>query len=129
MSRKARLYLLRDKLIERARDAPNTVSKSRGIAKRFEEHAKEYFTFIDVDYVSPSNNFAEISVRGFVIDRKIRYFSQSMLGIYVVEALRSILDTLKLKGMDKKKFLVEALTAASKREPLPSLAYPGQEVD
>jgi hypothetical protein len=52
-----------------------------------------------------------------------------MLGIYVIEALRSILDTLKLKGMDKKKFLVEALTVASKREPLPSLAYPGQKVD
>jgi predicted RNA-binding Zn-ribbon protein involved in translation (DUF1610 family) len=127
--RKGKLYRLCDELTEHALSGPDTVSKSRGIAKRFATHGKYYFTFLEKDFVPPTNNNAEQSLRGVVIARKTQFFSQSRGGLCFTEVFRSLLGTIKLKGLNARDFLVSAMTAVSEGKPLPSLTRLGETVD
>jgi hypothetical protein len=126
----AKLHVLREQLTAHAPTAPKECSKARGIAKRFKEHPDYYFVFLDCPGVPPTNNFAEISLRGTVVlDRKVSYGSRSRSGNRFLETFWTLFSTAKLLGVKPTAFIEEALRAASEGRPLPSLLNPGKSVD
>jgi hypothetical protein len=126
---RAKLSHIKESLISHALNPPENCDKGKAIAKRFEEFANFYFTFLDNPGISPSNNLAEISLRGPVINRKISYFSQSLKGIWFRETTWTIANTLKVRKENIQDFFTKALTSYFENNLLPSLANPGQFVD
>ncbi|MDR2667188.1 MAG: hypothetical protein LBB34_03740 [Holosporales bacterium] len=73
---------------------PADCPKAKDIAARFMKNPNDYFTFIDTPGVNPTNNNAEIALRGGpVLHRKISYGSQSIRGICFSETLWTITET------------------------------------
>jgi transposase len=122
------LFRIRDGLQAHALTGPQHCSKSRGIAERFRTLGRYYFTFLEIPGIQPTNNDAERILRGIVIERKMGFFTQSLTGICYIEVIQSILDTLRINGVNVKEYFVNSLTAGSEGKPLPSVVNPGQEV-
>jgi transposase len=79
------------------------------------------WTFVEVDGVEPTNNRAERGLRGAVIYRKVSLGSQSEPGERFAERMLSVSQTCRLQRRSLFGFLVEAVTAASRASPAPSL--------
>jgi transposase len=103
--------------------------KASGISKRFKENPQYYFTFYYHPESSPTNNYAEQSVRRVVIERKISCGTQSLMGIFSSETFWTLTSTLILLNMNGLDFFNKALTAHLLGKPLPSLVNPGGTVD
>jgi hypothetical protein len=126
----AKLSGLRERLTSHALTAPPECPKARGIARRFRDNPDYYFVFPDCPGVPPTNNPAEISIRGTVVnDRKVSYGPRGRRGIRFLETFWTLFTTMNLLGVDPTAFLEEALRAASEGRPLPSLLNPGKAVD
>lgn len=80
----------------------------------YRKHANRMYHWAKDRSVPADNNFAERSLRGLVIARKVSFGSQSDEGALTRETLMSILHTLKLRGLhvrERFKTTLDALAA------------------
>ena len=80
------------------------------------------WTFTEIDGVEPTNNAAERGLRGAVIYRKLSLGSQSEGGERFAERMLSVSQTCRLQRRSLFGYLIEALVAAARGSPAPSLA-------
>ena len=91
------------------------------LARRFEDHANEYFRFVTLPRVDPTNNAAEQDERFVVIDRHITQGTRSESGNRWCERVWTVTATCARKGQSVFDFLFRALTASFENRPAPSL--------
>jgi transposase len=92
------------------------------LAKRLSRHRDELFTFLDRPEATPDNNFAERQIRPAVILRKNSQCNRSERGAATQAVLMSIYRTLKLRGLDPRAEIEQALRQWSRSgqlSPLP----------
>ncbi|MCA1700679.1 MAG: IS66 family transposase [Actinobacteria bacterium] len=80
------------------------------------------FTFVTVDGVQPTNNAAERSLRGPVIQRKLSHGTRSRDGERFLERALSASVTCRLQRRSLYTYLSELLIAHPRGDPLPTLA-------
>lgn len=96
---------------------------ARRLTKRLRKHAEHLFTFLDYAEVPFENNLAERQIRPAVVLRKNSQSNRSDRGAATQGALMSIYQTLKLRGLDPTKTIVDALrthVATGRLPPLPT---------
>jgi transposase len=79
------------------------------------------WTFVDVEGLEPTNNFAEQLLRHAVIWRKTSFGTQTSAGSRFVERILTAVTTLKLQKRNVLDFLTDALDAYRHGQPSPSL--------
>jgi transposase len=67
--------------------------------------------FLDDPAVPPTNNAAERALRGFVIRRKLSYFTRSGRGLRFIEHTFSTVQTCRLQGRNVFDYMTQALSA------------------
>jgi transposase len=95
---------------------------TRGMARNLLKLWPALWTFADHKGVEPTNNHAERALRGSVIYRKLSLGSQSEQGERRIERLLSVHTTCRLQRLPLHHYLVDALTAHSRDDPVPLLA-------
>jgi transposase len=96
---------------------------ARRLTKRLERYQEYLFTFLDYPYVPHDNNFGERQIRPAVILRKNSQSNRSDRGAATQAVLMSVYRTLRLRGLEPTKTVVEALKTyliTGKLPPLPS---------
>jgi transposase len=83
--------------------------QARRLIKRLKRHRGDLFTFLDHEGVPFDNNHAEREVRPAVIIRKNSYGNRSEVGADAQAVLMTIFRTLKQRGHQPMKTIVEAL--------------------
>jgi len=79
------------------------------LARRIETYLTEFFVFLDVDGLDPTNNHAERQLRSAVITRKISCGSRSDNGARRHSIIASIFATAKQHGLDFCSLVVQAI--------------------
>jgi transposase len=102
------------------RSVPHTAAASN-LARRFEDHANEYFRFITLPRLDPTNNAAEQDERFVVIDRHITQGTRSESGNRWCERIWTVTATCARQERSVFDFLFHALTASFENRPTPSL--------
>ena len=100
------------------------VPNSKGalnLRRRFENHANEYFRFITVAGVAPTNNSAERDERFLVIDRQITQGTRSESGNQWCERIWTVVATCTRRKQSVFAFLLRSITASIQGTPAPSL--------
>ncbi len=82
---------------------------TRRLTKRLRKHAEYIFTFLDYDHVPHDNNFGERQIRPAVILRKNSQSNRSDRGAATQAVLMSVYRTLRLRGLNPTKTIVDAL--------------------
>lgn len=95
--------------------------QARRLVKRLRRHEAELFTFLDQPGVPFDNNLAERSIRPAVILRKNSYGNRSGQGADVQAILMTVSFTLKKRGHNPVKVVVQALAEYLKTGTLPPL--------
>jgi transposase len=95
---------------------------TRGIARNLLKIWPALWTFADHKDVEPTNNHAERALRGSVIYRKLSLGTQSDNGEQRIERLLSVHTTCRLQHRPLHGYLVDALTAHTRGNPVPLLA-------
>src|SRR5215207_10115757 len=95
---------------------------TRGMARNLLKVWPALWTFADHNGVQPTNNHAERALRGSVIYRKLSLGTQSTDGERRIERLLSVHTTCRLQRRPLHDYLVDALRAASRGDPVPLLA-------
>ena len=95
--------------------------KTAGTCRHILRFEPALWTFIDVEGIEPTNNFAERQVRPAVLWRKGSFGTQSQSGSRFVESLMTVVATLKLQNRNPFDYLVAAIDAANFGKPAPSL--------
>jgi transposase len=95
---------------------------TRGMARNLLKVWPALWTFADHKSVQPTNNHAERALRGSVIYRKLSLGTQSDDGERRIERLLSIHTTCRLQHRPLHDYLVNAITAHSRGDPVPLLA-------
>jgi transposase len=95
---------------------------TRGIARNLLKIWPALWTFANHNRAQPTNNHAERALRGAVIYRKLSLGSQSDDGERRIEALLSIHTTCRLQRRPLHDYLVNALSAHNRGDPVPLLA-------
>ena len=116
-SRRALLDRRRDELLATPWDNVN----ARRLVKRLRRYCDALFTFLDHADVPSDNNRAEREIRPAVIIRKNSLGNRSATGAQVQAILMSIYRTLKLRGHEPLKTLVNALKHYVRTGSLPPL--------
>ena len=96
-------------------------AEAHNVARRFAEHANEYFRFMTVARVDPTNNAAEQDERFVVIDRHITQGTRSESGNRWSERIWTVTTTCARQGRSVMDFLYRALLASFENRPAPSL--------
>jgi len=94
-----------------------TAGTCRDILKR----EPALWTFIDVEGVEPTNNFAEQKIRPGVLWRNSSFGTQSETGSRFVERIMTVVSTLKQQKRNLLDYLTEACQAANDERPAPTL--------
>jgi hypothetical protein len=94
-----------------------TAGTCRDILKR----EAALWTFVDVDGVEPTNNFAEQKIRSGVLWRKSSFGTQSEAGSRFVERIMTVVSTLKQQKRNLLDYLTQACESANDGRPAPSL--------
>jgi len=102
-------------------DQGNLSPKSATLAKRLRKHNAAIFRFLFDPAVPPTNNAAERSIRGSVIDRRITQGSRSAMGRQWNGRIWTALDTCRKQSRSAWQFLQTALSAHYFQSPAPSL--------
>jgi len=95
---------------------------ARRLIKRLRRHREDLLTFLYQDNVPFDNNHAERSIRPAVIIRKNSYGNRSEKGVDCQAVLMSVLRTLKQRGHDPIRTVVQAIEqylATGEFPPLP----------
>jgi transposase len=95
---------------------------TRGIARNLLKVWPALWTFAEHRGIEPTNNHAERALRGAVIYRKLSLGTQSQDGERRIERLLSVHTTCRLQRRPLHDYLVSALAAASRGDPVPLLA-------
>jgi transposase len=103
-----------------ARRAP-TASEAQNIAKRFRKHGDQYFTFLDVSGIEPTNNGPERQIRFLAIDRKITQGTRGESGRRWCERIWTVLATCAQQSHSAFDFLNRSIIAYFTGQPFPSL--------
>jgi transposase len=94
-----------------------TAGTCRDILKR----EAALWTFVDVEGVEPTNNFAEQKIRPGVLWRKSSFGTQSETGSRFVERMMTVVSTLKQQKRNLPGYLTQACEAANDGRPAPTL--------
>ena len=95
---------------------------TRGMARNLLKIWSALWTFADHNGVEPTNNHAERALRGSVIYRKLSFGSQSERGERRIERLLSAHTTCRLQQRSLHAYLIDALSAHTRGDPVPLLA-------
>jgi len=117
----ARRCVLVDQRLTAMIETPWQHDDARRLVKRLRRHRDDLFTFLDKPGVPPDNNHAERSIRPAVIIRKNSHGNRSDRGADTQAVLMSIHRTLKQRGHDPLKTIVEALRNSLLTGQLPPL--------
>jgi transposase len=111
-------------VLKRARRAPSR-SEAQNIAQRFRDYPANYFTFLKVPGVEPTNNSMEQRIRFVAIDRKITQGTRGERGRRWCERMWTVLATCVQRGRSAFQFLYQSIMAYfSGRAPPSLLAIP-----
>ena len=91
------------------------------LATAFFEHWEKLFTFLEHENVEPTNNFAERTLRLFVLIRKITYGNRSATGEIALARLLTVTQTCKLQQRSPLEYLLAAVHCHRRGQPAPSL--------
>ena len=119
-SRRARLAIRLQELI----DTDWNNAHAKRLIKRLRRHQNDVFTFLHQPGVPFDNNHAERSIRPAVIIRKNSYGNRSQRGADCQAVLMSIFRTLKQRGHDPIRTIIEALNQYILTGTLPPLPMP-----
>lgn len=124
-----RMTPVRREVARLLRDAASRATgKTRGMAEEMLKVEDAFWTFVDVDGVPPTNNFAERCIRHGVMYRKTSFGTQSSSGSRFVERMLTVLTTLNLQHRNVLDFLTDALRAHRTGATPPSLLPNAQTV-
>ena len=96
-------------------------TEAQNIAARFRQHAKYYFTFLDVAGVEPTNNAMERGFRQVVIDRKLTQGTRGTAGRRWCERIWTVLATCAQQGHSAYRFIHQSVLTNLQRRPTPAL--------
>jgi transposase len=105
-------------------DTPWQDTQARRLIKRLRRHQSDLFTFLNQPNVPFDNNAAERAIRPAVIIRKNSYGNRSEQGADCQAVLMSIFRTLKQRGHDPVRTIINALTVYLTTGKLPPLSQP-----
>jgi transposase len=97
------------------------VAKTEGVCREVLKVHEALWTFIRVEGIEPTNNAAERAIRPGVLWRKGSFGTQSAQGARFVEAMMTVVATLKQQHRNILAYLTEAGQAAYTGLPAPSL--------
>lgn len=109
--------------VERLLEAGQTcgVPKTEGTCREILTLRQALWTFVRHEGVEPTNNAAERALRPGVLWRKGSFGTQSAEGSHVVEAMMTVVATLKQQHRNVLDYVTAACEAALSGEPAPSL--------
>ena len=109
--------------VERLLEAGATcgVPKTEGVCREILKVRQALWTFVHLEDVAPTNNAAERALRPGVLWRKGSFGTQSGEGSRFVEALMTVVATLKQQQRNVLPYLTAACEAALRDAPAPSL--------
>jgi hypothetical protein len=112
--------------VERLLEAGQTcgVPKTEGTCRELCKLRQALWTFVRHEGVEPTNNAAERAIRPGVLWRKGSFGTQSVEGSRVVEAMMTVVATLKQHHRNVLNYVTAACDAALCGEPAPSLLPP-----
>ena len=116
-SRRARI----DQRLAELIDAPWEGTHAQRLIKRLRRHQHHLFTFLSQEGVPFDNNHAERSIRPAVIIRKNSYGNRSQRGANCQAVLMSVFRTLKQRGHDPIRTIIDAIATYLKTGQLPPL--------
>jgi transposase len=99
--------------------------KTLGLCKALLKREKALWRFVTTPEVEPTNNFAERMLRPAVIWRKKSFGSHSLGGCRYVERMLSVIQTLRLRGVNVLDYLSAAVAAHRKGLPPPAIPRSG----
>ncbi|NOR81304.1 MAG: IS66 family transposase [Methyloprofundus sp.] len=91
------------------------------------KHKEALWTFVDIEGIEPTNNYAEQLIRFYVLWRKSSFGTQSERGNLFVERMMTTTTTCKLQKRNRYDYITAAVAAHLKNEQVPSL-LPTKEV-
>lgn len=94
------------------------------LAKRFNRHWHDWFTFLSHPEVKPDNNDAERALRPVVVHRKVSGGARSHWGGQLVAMMFSFLETMRLQGKNAVEELFNRLAHGGLPPPESELAVP-----
>ena len=97
------------------------VAKTEGVCREMRKVYDTLWTFVRVEGVEPTNNAAERAIRPGVLWRKGSFGTQSANGSRFVEAMMTVVATLKQQHRNVLAYMTDACQAASTGRPAPSL--------
>jgi transposase len=107
-------------VLSAARRAP-LASEAQNMAKRFREHGDEYFTFLDMPGIEPTNNGPERQIRFLAIDRKITQGTRGETGRRWCERIWTTLATCAQQHRSAFEFIYRSIIAHFTHQRFPSL--------
>jgi len=113
---------LRQHVVARLQEgARSGVGAVAGRCREILELEPALWTFVQVDGVEPTNNFAEGRVRHGVMWRKTSFGTDSPNGSRFVERILTVVTTLRLQKRDVLDYVTDACQCALRGQPAPSL--------
>ena len=97
------------------------LAKTQGVCREALKVYDALWTFVRVAGVEPTNNAAERAIRPGVLWRKGSFGTQSAPGARFVEAMMTVVATLRQQHRNVLAYLTQACQAAYTGEPAPSL--------
>lgn len=97
------------------------MAKTEGVCREVLKVYDALWTFVRVEGVEPTNNAAERAIRPGVLWRKGSFGTQSTNGSRFVEAMMTVVTTLKQQHRNILAYMTEACQAAYMGRPAPSL--------
>ena len=110
-----------DKRLAEMIDTPWEGAHAKRLIKRLRRHQCDLFTFLTQEGVPFDNNHAERSIRPAVIIRKNSYGNRSQRGADCQAVLMSVFRTLKQRGHDPIRTIINAIATYLKTGQLPPL--------
>ena len=92
-----------------------------GMCQELHNHREWLWTFVDHEGIEPTNNTAERALRPAVIYRKLSFGTQSESGSRFLERILTVSETCRLQNRSIYDYLVTAVQAHFKQQPIPSL--------
>ncbi len=97
------------------------VAKTAGVCRELLKRRDALWTFVHLEGVEPTNNVAERSIRPGVLWRKNSFGTHSAQGARFVEAIMTVVATLKQQQRNPLDYLTAACEATRRDEAVPSL--------
>jgi len=98
-----------------------TNPNARRLSKRLRRYGDELLTFVEFEDVPSSNNHAEREVRPAVQMRKVSFGNQSEAGAWTRAVLMTVCRTLKKRGLDPLRTIIDTLRTYAATGTLPTL--------